>query len=144
VPSRETAAARAAPPTATVRDRLQLLLIDDEAIVREMVTEVLEHEGLDVVAAGDGEEGVALFRKLGAEIDVVLLDLSMPGLGGEETFARLSALRPDVPVILSSGYDRAEATRRFEGPAPSGFIQKPYRPDELLAEIRRCVRGAAR
>jgi PAS domain S-box-containing protein len=142
-PSREASVARPAAATAPGRERLRLLLIDDEEIVREMVTEVLESEGLEVVAAADGEQGIALFRKMAAEINVVLLDLSMPGLTGEETFSRLSALRSDVPVILSSGYDRAEATRRFEGRTPSGFIQKPYRPDELLAEIRRCVRAAA-
>jgi PAS domain S-box-containing protein len=143
VPSREVPGTRPPAPAATGRDRLRLLLIDDEQIVREMVAEVLLHEGFEVVVAGDGEEGVALLRKWGTEVDVVLLDLSMPGLGGEETFARLSAVHPDIPVILSSGYDRAEATRRFEGRAPSGFIQKPYRPEELLAEIRRCVRGPA-
>ena len=143
VPSRETAGTRPPLPASTGRDRLRLLLIDDEDIVRDMLTEVLRHEGFDVLAAGDGEGGVALLRKWGAEIDVVLLDLSMPGLGGEETFARLCAVRPEVPVILSSGYDRAEATRRFEGRAPSGFIQKPYRPEDLLAEIRRCVRAQA-
>ena len=48
-----------------------------------------------------------------------------------------------MPVILSSGYDHAEAMRRFEGRAPAGFIQKPYRPEQLLAEIHRCVPGAA-
>ena len=66
----------------------------------------------------------------------------MPGLSGEETFARLSEKAPGVPVVLSSGYDHAEAMRRFEGRIPDGFIQKPYRPEQLLAEIHRCVPGA--
>jgi len=123
---------------------LRLLLIDDEEVVREMVTEVLAHEGVEVVATGDGERGLELFGEHGAGIDVVLLDLSMPGLSGEETFARLSAKAPGVPVVLSSGYDHAEAMRRFEGRAPAGFIQKPYRPEQLLAEIHRCVPGASR
>jgi CheY-like chemotaxis protein len=128
-----------APP----RDRrLGLLVIDDEEVVREMVAEVLEHEGVDVLLAGDGERGLELFGEHGSGIDVVLLDLSMPGLSGEETFARLSEKAPDVPVVLSSGYDHAEAMRRFEGRAPAGFIQKPYRPQQLLAEIHRCVPGA--
>ena len=74
---------------------------------------------------------------------LILSDINMPGMSGLEMLPEVRARRPDVPVILSSGYDRAEATRRFEGRAPSGFIQKPYRPDELLAEIRRCVGGAA-
>jgi PAS domain S-box-containing protein len=121
---------------------LRVLLIDDEDVVREMVTEVLENEGFDVAVAADGRRGLELFGERGEGIDVVLLDLSMPGLSGQETFARLAKRRPDVPVILSSGYDHAEATRRFEGQAPAGFIQKPYRPAQLLAEIYRCVRGA--
>jgi PAS domain S-box-containing protein len=123
--------------------RLRVLLIDDEEVVREMVTEVLTHEGLEVLVAGDGERGLELVGENGDGIDVVLLDLSMPGLSGEETFLRLSRKAPDLPVVLSSGYDHAEAMRRFEGRAPAGFIQKPYRPEQLLAEIHRCVPGPA-
>jgi CheY-like chemotaxis protein len=122
---------------------LRVLLIDDEDVVREMVTEVLAHEGVEVLTAGDGERGLELFGEHGDGIDVVLLDLSMPGLSGEETFSRLAERAPDVPVVLSSGYDHAEAMRHFEGRAPAGFIQKPYRPGQLLAEIQRCVPGAA-
>jgi PAS domain S-box-containing protein len=118
--------------------RLSLLLIDDEEVVRDMVAEVLAHEGLDVLCAADGARGIALFREHRPEIDVVLLDLSMPGLGGEETFRRLCEIDPEVCVILSSGYDHVEATRRFGARAPAGFIQKPYRPAQLLAEIERC------
>jgi DNA-binding NtrC family response regulator len=109
-----------------------------------MVTEVLTHEGLEVLVAGDGERGLELVDEDGDGIDVVLLDLSMPGLSGEETFIRLSRKAPDLPVVLSSGYDHAEAMRRFEGRTPAGFIQKPYRPEQLLAEIHRCVAGPAR
>jgi two-component system cell cycle sensor histidine kinase/response regulator CckA len=119
-------------------ERLRLLLIDDEEVVRDMVAEVLAHEGLDVLCAEDGARGVAVFRERRAEIDVVLLDLSMPGLSGEETFRRLCEIDPEVCVILSSGYDHLEATRRFGDRAPTGFIQKPYRPAQLLAEIERC------
>jgi CheY-like chemotaxis protein len=118
---------------------LSVLLIDDEEVVRDMVAEVLEHEGLEVLAAPDGESGLELLEEHGGAIDVVLLDLSMPGLSGQDTFARLAKEHPDVPVILSSGYDHAEAMGRFEERAPAGFIQKPYRPVQLLAEIHRCV-----
>jgi two-component system, cell cycle sensor histidine kinase and response regulator CckA len=67
----------------------------------------------------------------------------MPGLSGEETFRRLCDIDPGVCVILSSGYDHVEATRRFGERAPAGFIQKPYRPAQLLAEIERSRRGRA-
>jgi CheY-like chemotaxis protein len=125
----QTSAAR----TATV------LIVDDEEAVREMIGEVLENEGFEVLRAEDGSRGVALFREGRDRIDVVLLDLSMPGLSGEETFRQLREIDPGVRVILSSGYDRDEARGRFGTARPAGFIQKPYRPEELMAEIGRCI-----
>jgi CheY-like chemotaxis protein len=119
---------------------LTLLLIDDEDVVRDMVGEVLEQEGVSVLRAEDGARGVELFRDQREAIDLVLLDLSMPGLSGEETFRRLREIDPEVPVLLSSGYDHDEARGRFGGGAPAGFIQKPYRPEQLMAEIGRCLR----
>jgi len=116
-----------------------VLLVDDEEVVRDMVGEVLEHEGFEVLRAEDGSRGVALFRAERDRIDVVLLDLSMPGLSGEETFRRLRDLEPGVLVILSSGYDQDEARGRFGAAGPAGFIQKPYRPEQLMAEIDRCL-----
>ena len=126
----------AAPPGAG----LTVLLIDDEETVRDMVGEVLEHEGVSVLRAEDGARGLAVFRERHERVDVVLLDLSMPGLSGEETYRRLREIDPGVRVILSSGYDRDEARGRFGAGAPAGFIQKPYRPEQLMAEIGRCAR----
>ncbi len=119
--------------------RLTLLLVDDEEIVREMVKEVLQAEGHLVLCAADGATAIDVFGDHARDIDVVLLDLSMPGLSGEETYACLREIEPAVRVILSSGYDKDEAIRRFGGDGPLGFIQKPYRPHELLAEIERCL-----
>jgi PAS domain S-box-containing protein len=119
-----------------------LLLVDDEEVVRDMVSEVLASEGVNVLCAPDGARGVEIFRERSDEIDVVLLDLSMPGLSGEQTYARLHELDPGVKVILSSGYDHHEATRRFGAGGLTGFIQKPYRPQQLAAEIDRCLRRA--
>jgi PAS domain S-box-containing protein len=126
-------------PAEEGRRRATVLLVDDEEVVRDMVGEVLEHEGFSVIRAEDGAKGVALFRERRDRIDVVLLDLSMPGLSGEETFRRLREIDPAVRVVLSSGYDHDEATGRFGPNGPAGFIQKPYRPQELMAEIGRCL-----
>jgi PAS domain S-box-containing protein len=126
---------------APARRDLTMLLIDDEEVVRDMVGEVLEQEGVKVLRAEDGTRGVALFRDQRQNIDLVLLDLSMPGISGEETFRRLREIDPGVPVILSSGYDHDEARGRFGKGTPAGFIQKPYRPEELMAEIGRCLGG---
>jgi CheY-like chemotaxis protein len=117
-----------------------VLIVDDEEAVREMIGEILEGEGFEVLRAEDGSRGVALFRERRDRVDVVLLDLSMPGLSGEETYRRLREIDPGVRVILSSGYDRDEARGRFGTARPAGFIQKPYRPEQLMAEIARCAR----
>ncbi len=137
--AREAAPAVAGAAAPAGRGRT-LLLIDDEAVVRDMVGEVLEAEGLEVLRAEDGARGVALFRENAARVDVVLLDLSMPGLSGEETFRLLREIDAGVRVILSSGYDHDEAQGRLGSGPPAGFIQKPYRPEQLMAEIDRCLR----
>jgi CheY-like chemotaxis protein len=142
-PSAQSASPGAEKPAEASRGGLTVLLIDDEEVVREMVGEVLEQEGASVLRAEDGAKGVAVFRERHAGIDAVLLDLSMPGLTGEETFGRLREIDPGVPVILSSGYDRDEAKGRFGAGSPAGFIQKPYRPEQLMAEIGRCLRRSS-
>jgi len=118
-----------------------VLVVDDEESVREVINSVLEAAGFDTLVAGDGSAAVQLFRENGAEIGLVLLDLSMPGLSGERTFEELRRLDPTVRVLLSSGYSEAEATRRFVGRGLAGFIQKPYRPEQLVDAVRRALRG---
>jgi len=138
-PSAQRPAAAAAASTPRRREA-RVLLVDDEEAVRGMVGEILENEGFEVLRAEDGSRGVALFEENRGGVDVVLLDLSMPGLSGEETFRRLRQIDPGVRVILSSGYDSDEAKGRFGSNPPAGFIQKPYRPEQLVAEIDRCLR----
>ena len=75
------------------------------------------------------------------EITCVILDLTMPKMDGAEAFIELNRLRPDIPVILSSGYDKTEATRRFTGKGAAGFIQKPYKIITLRNEIERVLKG---
>jgi PAS domain S-box-containing protein len=139
-PSTQERGAGVAAATPPRRREARVLLVDDEEAVRDMVGEALEQEGFEVLRAEDGSRGVALFDANRGRIDVVLLDLSMPGLSGEETYRRLRAIDPGVRVILSSGYDSDEARGRFGASPPAGFIQKPYRPEQLVAEIGRCLR----
>ncbi len=116
-----------------------ILVIDDEEIVRKMAAEMLTPQGMTVLSAEGGAAGVALYEERRADIGLVLLDYSMPEMGGEETFKELRKLNPEVPVLLSSGFGQEEATRRFKGLGLTGFIQKPYRVATLLAEVRRCL-----
>lgn len=121
---------------------LTILVIDDEEPVRIAVADILESEGLTVLGAADGERGLEVYREHQAAIDLVLLDLSMPGLNGEETFHRLRQINPAVRVVLSSGYNQTEVVRRFGEHGYIGFIQKPYDDTQLLGELRRHLRQA--
>ncbi len=117
-------------------DRATVLLVDDEEALRSLMATALEEAGTKVFEAGDGEEGLEQFHRHAEEIDVVVLDLTMPRLGGEEVFQRIRATRPGTCVILSSGYTEEDINRQFAGKGLSGFIEKPFTPSELIEKIR--------
>jgi two-component system, cell cycle sensor histidine kinase and response regulator CckA len=119
-----------------------VLVIDDEQIVREMAKQALERNGYRVLVAYGGLAAVNILRRHAGKIDVAVLDLSMPGMSGEETLPELRKLRPDVKVLVSSGYSEAEAMAMFRGQKVSGFIQKPYSA-AVLAEKVKAVMGDA-
>jgi len=116
-----------------------ILVVDDEQAVRQVASRVLSGAGFAILTASDGREAVEVFGQHADEITVVLLDLTMPEMDGEETFDKMQRFRPDVRVILSSGYTEQEATRQFGGKGLAGFIQKPYRADMLIAKVRDVV-----
>ena len=113
-----------------------LLVIDDEAVVLVTARRMLEKAGFTVHTAGDGRAGVEFLRGMPGEVDCVLLDLTMPSPDGEETFLEIREIDPEVPVILSSGYSGSEVARRFVGKNIAGFLQKPYRSEQLLDALR--------
>jgi PAS domain S-box-containing protein len=132
---------RAAPAPEAAAGEGLVLVVDDEPAVLETIASILDQAGVPWAAASDGEAAVRLFRERAAHIQLVLLDLSMPGLSGEETFEALRVIDPKVRVLLSSGYSEAEATRRFVGRGLAGFLQKPYRPGALVEAVRRALGG---
>jgi PAS domain S-box-containing protein len=111
-----------------------ILVIDDEDSVREVVQDMLEDAGIRTLVASNGEQGVQLYKASRTEIQLVLLDLSMPGIGGKQAFRLLKEINPDVRVVLSSGYSETEVTDDLRGLGLAGFIQKPYHY-EALKEI---------
>ncbi|MCX6133311.1 MAG: PAS domain S-box protein [Ignavibacteriales bacterium] len=113
-----------------------VLLIDDEEPVRDVVKDMLEDAGIKTLLAANGEEGLRSYESQPGEIDLVLLDLSMPGIGGKQTFRLLKGVNPDVKVILSSGYSETEVSDDLRELGLTGFIQKPYRYDKLRELIR--------
>ncbi|HJW32563.1 MAG TPA: GAF domain-containing protein [Holophagaceae bacterium] len=114
----------------------RVLVVDDEEIVRSVARQALEARGYEVIEAADGLDAVKEVEARGSEISLVLLDMTMPRLGGEGAFRRIRELCPDLPVILSSGYTEQDALSRFQEPGLRGFIQKPYSPKELVAKIQ--------
>jgi CheY-like chemotaxis protein len=116
-----------------------ILIVDDEPIVRVTAKTVLEHYGYKVLLACDGQQGVEVFREHAGTIVAVLLDMTMPAMGGEETFRHLRRIRPDVRVIVSSGYNEVEAVRRFTSKSIAAFIQKPYSGSKLALVVKRAI-----
>ena len=113
-----------------------VLLVDDEETVRGISTEMLKELGFTTITANDGQEAVTIFKQT-PDIAFVILDLTMPHMDGEQCFRELRQIRPDVKVIMSSGYNEQGVTQRFMGKGLAGFIQKPYKLSVLKEAIRR-------
>jgi PAS domain S-box-containing protein len=122
-----------AEPTDTVsrKDRGLVLLVDDEPMLRSLVSTRLKRLGYAVITAADGVEALEVFREHQERVQCVLLDLAMPRMGGWETLAELRALRPAVAVILSSGYDEGRVRQSYHSEQPQVFLAKPYKAKDL-------------
>jgi PAS domain S-box-containing protein len=136
LPAASPQAASPCPPRdETVRPGEGLVLIaDDEAAVRTVARRVLERAGYTVCTAADGREAVAVFRERVSEIQAVLLDMTMPLLRGDEVCRELRRIRPDVRVVLTSGFSDPSFGADLAGPV--GFLPKPWTPQDLLTALR--------
>jgi PAS domain S-box-containing protein len=112
----------------------KILVVDDEEVVRNIATTTLEKAGFSVLLATNGAEALQRLRS-DPEISLVILDLTMPVMNGEQAIPLIKALRPDLPIILSSGYSEAELSRRFVTAGISGFLQKPYTISAILSKV---------
>ncbi len=117
----------------------RILLVDDEDIVLEMGKASLERHGYEVIVAASGPAALRVFRREPSRFDLVILDLSMPGMGGEEVLPELKRIRPEVRVVISSGYSQDDAMKHFQSFSGIGFIQKPYTAGRLAAEVKRAL-----
>jgi CheY-like chemotaxis protein len=117
-----------------------ILLVDDEELVRGAASAMLSFLGYTVIEASNGQEAIELFQRNSSRIQLALIDLSMPVMNGEECLKHLKSMRPDLPVVLSSGYSETEAARRLQTAGLATFLQKPYTAQHL-AEL---VKGALR
>ncbi len=116
-----------------------ILIVDDEPGLRDVAAVMVERLGFTAVTAADGLEAVAAFEARGGQFACVLLDLTMPRMGGEEAARELRRLRADVPILLTSGYSAHEITFRFADEPVAGFISKPYDLEALKAILRKVL-----
>jgi CheY-like chemotaxis protein len=116
-----------------------VLVVDDEPIVRQIVKVALERAGRTVVSAENGEAAVEIFERSAHRIGIVVLDWKMPGMDGSDTLTRLRLIRPDLKVIVSSGFPQREAEDRFRDSQITGYLQKPYKMSELTSLVSRCL-----
>lgn len=113
-----------------------ILVVDDLEPVRSLAKSILESVGFTVFTAADGKEAVDIYREWSDQIQIVLLDITMPNMDGEQAHQEIRKIRSDARIVLCSGYSEQEATNRFHGESVAGFVQKPYRMAHLLQTIR--------
>ena len=116
--------------------RQRILLVDDEQMTLTLVTRVLKDAGFEVSTAPSGFECLEQFRCQPHGFALVLLDLTMPFMDGEETYARLKEIRPDIPVVLCTGFIQQDRLQRLMTSGLAGFLRKPVAPDEIVAMVR--------
>jgi two-component system, cell cycle sensor histidine kinase and response regulator CckA len=143
-PAADGTAVGPAPEVMSFRGEGLALVVDDDQGVREAASRLLEFFGFSVLQAVDGRHGTEVFRLHASEIVVVILDMTMPEMNGEETFREIRRVRSDVPVILTSGYNEIEATRRFTAKGLAGFLQKPFTPKELSQKLALALKPGSR
>lgn len=125
-----------APKRAAKRAASLVLFVDDDATVLEIGKLLLEQNGFEVLSAESGQDALRIFRQNAEDIAAVILDLTMPEMNGEQVLAYLRAIREDVPIIISSGYDEAQTAATLQQNSHTTFLHKPYSSGKLLAKVR--------
>jgi two-component system, cell cycle sensor histidine kinase and response regulator CckA len=118
-----------------------ILVVDDEPLLLQLAYAVLSNHGFAVLTAKNGHEALEVFRQHRESISCVLCDLVMPGIDGWETLTALRKLAPDIPVILSSGFDQDEVMAGDHAELPQYFLGKPYDLIDLLEAIKEALPG---
>ena len=116
--------------------RETILLVDDEAMIANVAKRMLQKLGYHVLLADSGSQTLKVYAAQGESIDLVILDMIMPGMGGSEVFDKLQAMDPDVRVLLSSGYSLSGQASQIMQRGCDGFIQKPFDLEQISAKLR--------
>ncbi|MBN1546254.1 MAG: response regulator [Syntrophaceae bacterium] len=125
-----------------LRGQETVLFVDDEMTIIEVMQDILEALGYRVLTANSGEEAVRIYNSTKDEVDLVILDVIMPGMGGMETFEAIRALNPKVKVILSSGYSMNQIAKEIMDKGCRAFIQKPFNIETISQKVREVLQSA--
>jgi signal transduction histidine kinase/CheY-like chemotaxis protein len=116
-----------------------ILLVDDDENLRDVGLSIFQNVGYQVITAASGEEALELFQKLGTKIDLIVLDLGMPGMGGKRCLQEILTLKPSQKVLIASGYSANGNIKDMIQYGASGYITKPYRRNQLLGSVRQIL-----
>ncbi len=113
-----------------------ILVVDDQEALLSVAEDMLTAKGMHVLLASNGVQAISIFEENCDIIDVVLLDLKMPGMSGYEVFAQLKTIAPEIEIVITSGYSREETQNYFEPTDTFAYLQKPYRFHSLTDTIK--------
>lgn len=116
-----------------------ILIVEDEEVIRDINKKLLEKYGYKTLSAASGEEALTIYSQQGSVIDLVLMDISMPGMGGLKCLKKLRQLDPAVKVVMASGYLPEGASKESLNSGAASFVAKPFRQDEVLRVIRQVL-----
>jgi len=118
------------------------LLVDDEEIIRQLGQKILERSGYKVITARNGREGIEIYKQNRHTIDMVILDMTMPGLDGCQTMTQMLAEFPEVKIMISTGHPLNDNLGQADQPSFCGILQKPYRAHELTSKVAEGIKSA--
>ncbi len=127
------------PETAVRGGTESILVVDDEVLIRETAAEMLSHYGYTVLLAENGEAALEMFRHQMDDIHLIIMDISMPGMGGYQCMQEILKESPDAKVVIASGYATSDHAREASELGAAGFIGKPYRFDDIIATVRQLL-----
>ncbi|MBF0529796.1 MAG: response regulator, partial [Deltaproteobacteria bacterium] len=121
----------------------KILIVDDEAPIREMAVAMLQRFDYQVISAESGEKALEIYQLDGSGIDLVILDLSMPGMGGHKCLRDLLKIDPDAKVVIASGYSASGQVKKTLESGAAGYVEKPYQLKDLIDNVRAVLNGKA-
>jgi CheY-like chemotaxis protein len=117
----------------------RILVVDDEEVLRDVLTEILQSLGHEVTTCVNGAEALELYAKSWKETDLVILDMVMPVMNGHDVFIAMRRINPEIKALLSTGYTMNEEAQQILDEGVAGFIKKPFRIDELVGAVKKML-----